>query len=97
MSQENIIYFLGLFLDSELQIPVELDGHMFCYGSTLNWKNPLTGQEIMDALDIPPSKQIGIIKDHIKEAILNGDIPNEHDAAFSYMMNHHQDWVGQQA
>lgn len=51
----------------------------------------------MDALDIPPSKQIGIIKDHIKEAILNGDIPNEHDAAFSYMMNHHQDWVGQQA
>jgi poly(A) polymerase len=62
-----------------------------------NWKNPLTGQEIMDALDIPPSKQIGIIKDHIKEAILNGDIPNEHDAAFSYMMNHHQDWVGQEA
>ena len=51
----------------------------------------------MDALDIPPSKQIGIIKDYIKEAILNGDIPNEHDAAFSYMMNHHQDWIGQQA
>jgi tRNA nucleotidyltransferase (CCA-adding enzyme) len=62
-----------------------------------NWKNPLTGQEIMDALDIPPSKQIGIIKDYIKEAILNGDIPNEHDAAFSYMMNHHKDWIGQQA
>ena len=59
-----------------------------------NWKNPLTGQEIMKALDIPPSKKIGIIKDHIKEAILNGDIPNEHDAAFSYMMSQHQHWIG---
>ena len=62
-----------------------------------NWKNPLTGQEIMKALDIPPSKKIGIIKDHIKEAILNGDIPNEHDAAFSYMMSQHQHWIGQKA
>tara|TARA_B100000575_G_scaffold149939_1_gene119560 strand:+ start:8644 stop:10080 length:1437 start_codon:yes stop_codon:yes gene_type:complete len=62
-----------------------------------NWKNPLTGYEIMKALDIPPSKQIGIIKDNIKEAILNGDIPNEYSAAFSYMINHHQDWIGQEA
>ena len=51
----------------------------------------------MKALDIPPSKKIGIIKDHIKEAILNGDIPNEHDAAFSYMMSQHQHWIGQKA
>jgi len=57
-----------------------------------NWKNPLSGEEIMNALGIPPSKRIGVIKDHIKEAILNGDIPNEHEAAFNYMMAHQQEW-----
>ena len=57
-----------------------------------NWKNPLTGQEIMNALGLPPSKRIGVIKDHIKEAILNGEIPNEHEAAFTYMMEHQKEW-----
>ncbi len=51
-----------------------------------NWKNPLSGEEIMEALDIKPSKTVGIVKDAVKEAILNGDIPNEHDAAFNFMM-----------
>ena len=50
------------------------------------WKNPLSGEEIMEALDIPPSIIVGNIKHVVKEAILNGDIPNEHDAAFDYMM-----------
>lgn len=51
-----------------------------------NWKNPLSGEEIMEALNIEPSKTIGDIKDAVKEAILNGDIPNDHDAAYEYMM-----------
>ncbi len=53
-----------------------------------NWKNPLSGEEIMKALDIKPSRTVGDVKDAVKEAILNGDIPNEHDAAFNYMMEH---------
>jgi tRNA nucleotidyltransferase (CCA-adding enzyme) len=53
-----------------------------------NWKNPVSGEEIMTALEIKPSKLIGDIKESIKEAILNGVIPNDHDAAFEYMMNH---------
>ncbi|HCT52103.1 MAG TPA: tRNA nucleotidyltransferase, partial [Balneola sp.] len=52
-----------------------------------NWKNPLSGEEIMEALQIRPSKTIGNIKDAVKEAILSGEIPNEHDAAFEFMMN----------
>ncbi len=52
-----------------------------------NWKNPLTGDEIMTALDIEPSRIIGDIKESIKEAILNGEIPNNHDAAFKFMMD----------
>lgn len=51
-----------------------------------NWKNPLTGDEIMKALNIKPSKTVGNVKDAVKEAILNGEIPNNHDAAFEYMM-----------
>ena len=50
-------------------------------------KNPLTGQEIMTALQIPPSIVVGNIKNAVKEAILNGEIPNNHDAAFRYMMS----------
>jgi len=50
------------------------------------WTNPVDGNEIMEALGIDPGPVIGDIKDEIKEAILDGEIPNEHDAAFDYMM-----------
>ncbi len=59
-----------------------------------NWKNPLTGDEIMNALNIRPSKIIGEIKDAVKEAILNGDIPNNHDAAFKFMMDNKEKFLG---
>ncbi|MEO1023267.1 MAG: HD domain-containing protein, partial [Bacteroidota bacterium] len=58
-----------------------------------NWKNPLTGEEIMEALGIEPSKVIGDIKEAVKEAILNGEIPNNHDAAFDYMMAHKHEFL----
>lgn len=58
-----------------------------------NWKNPISGEEIMEALDIKPSKLIGDIKNAIKEAILNGKIPNNHDAAFEYMMKHKDEFL----
>lgn len=51
-----------------------------------NWKNPITGEEIMQRFGIKPSKKVGIIKDAIKEAILNGDIPNNEDKARDYML-----------
>ncbi len=58
-----------------------------------NWKNPVDGNEIMEVLDIKPGPVIGEIKDAIKEAILEGEIPNEHDAAFDYMMKIKDEYV----
>ena len=52
-----------------------------------NWKNPVTGELIMDTFDIKPGREIGVIKDTIKEAILNGDIPNQYEAAHDLMLN----------
>ena len=52
------------------------------------WKNPINGNEIMERLGIPPSQEISRLKQIVKDAILDGVIPNDHDAAWEFLLAH---------
>jgi len=52
-----------------------------------NWQPPVKGDEIMAVCSLEPGKKVGMLKKAIEEAILDGKIPNDHDAALQFLLS----------
>lgn len=61
------------------------------------FQSPVRGEEIMELCQLPPSRAVGVIKHALEEAILEGSIPNEYEAAKAYMLEHKEEWLQQAA
>jgi putative nucleotidyltransferase with HDIG domain len=58
---------------------------------------PVRGEEIMAVCDIPPGRLVGVLKTRIENAILDGDIPNEHDPALAFLLSIKDDVIRESA
>ena len=50
-----------------------------------NFQPPVSGEEIMKMCSLPPSREVGVLKSALKDAILEGIVPNEHDPARAFV------------
>jgi len=80
-NEEKVKKYLNRFSEVEIKIK-EVEER----DKIRNWQPPISGEVIIETFNLKPCKHIGDIKDAIKEAILEGDIENDYDAAFNFML-----------
>ena len=73
------------YLDNFKEVRVKLK-HVEENDKVRNWQPPIDGDIIISTFGIKPGKEIGLIKDAIREAILEGQIQNNYDEAFNFML-----------
>ncbi len=78
--QKVLRYKQNFELVKERMAEVEAKDHL------RNWQPPVFGELIMQTFNLKPGPQVGIIKDAIREAILDGEIENNYEAAYSFML-----------
>ncbi len=79
-NQEKVIRFLANF-DAVVKRMVEIEAK----DQLRNWQPPVDGVEIMETFGLKSSPVVGVIKDAVRNAILDGDIPNDRDEALRLM------------
>jgi len=62
-----------------------------------SFQSPVRGDKIMEVCGIPPGPLVGKIKKAIEEAILEGKIPNEYEAAYQYLLQIKDDFLKQES
>jgi len=78
-------YLRGFDRVDEKLVDVEARDHVRTF------QPPVSGEEIMDALGVSEGLAVGILKEQLKEAVLDGVVPNEHDAAFAFVLSRADD------
>lgn len=61
-----------------------------------NWKNPITGDFIMQVTGLNPGKEIGVIKDKVKDGIIDGKVENSYESAEYYFLENWKNWIYQE-
>lgn len=80
-NEEKVKRYLARFAEVEIKIK-EVEER----DKIRNWQPPISGEVIIETFNLKPCKHIGNIKDAIKEAILEGEIENDYDAAYNFML-----------
>jgi poly(A) polymerase len=60
-----------------------------------SFQSPVRGEEIMAITGLGPSRTVGYLKYMVEEAILDGLVPNDHDAALDYLLAHKDQWIAE--